>query len=47
MNQLVRFDTSALNRALLGFDEIFNNFEKISNFGLNNNFLSKNKFHDN
>jgi len=27
MNQLVRFDTSALNRALLGFDEIFNNFE--------------------
>ena len=27
MNQLVRFDTSALNKALLGFDEIFNNFE--------------------
>ena len=27
MNQLVRFDTNALNKALLGFDEIFNNFE--------------------
>lgn len=28
MNQLVRFDTSALNRALLGFDDLFNNFEQ-------------------
>lgn len=27
-NQLVRFDTSALNRALLGFDDLFNNFEQ-------------------
>jgi molecular chaperone IbpA len=30
MNQLVRFDTNALsqlNRALIGFDDIFNNFE--------------------
>jgi len=27
MNQLVRFDTSALNRALLGFDTVFNDFE--------------------
>ena len=26
-HQLVRFDTNALNRALIGFDEIFNNFE--------------------
>jgi molecular chaperone IbpA len=28
MNQLVRFDTSALNRALVGFDQIFNDFDK-------------------
>lgn len=27
MNQLARFDTSALNRALIGFDRIFNDFE--------------------
>jgi molecular chaperone IbpA len=27
MNQLVRFDTNALNRALVGFDTIFNDFE--------------------
>jgi molecular chaperone IbpA len=27
MNQLVRFDTNALNRALLGFDTMFNVFE--------------------
>jgi len=27
MNQLVRFDTSALNKALLGFDQLFDNFE--------------------
>jgi molecular chaperone IbpA len=27
MNQLVRFDTNALNRALLGFDSLFDNFE--------------------
>lgn len=26
--QLTRFDTSALNRALLGFDTLFDNFEK-------------------
>jgi len=26
-NQLVRFDTNALNRALLGFDTLFNDFE--------------------
>lgn len=28
MNQLVRIDTNSLNRALLGFDGIFNDFEK-------------------
>ena len=27
MNQLVRFDTNALNKALLGFDSLFDNFE--------------------
>ena len=27
MNQLVRFDTNALNRALVGFDSLFDNFE--------------------
>jgi molecular chaperone IbpA len=27
MNQLVRFDTNTLNRALVGFDRIFNDFE--------------------
>jgi molecular chaperone IbpA len=28
MNQLVRFDTNSLNRALLGFDSLFDNFEQ-------------------
>ena len=28
MNQLVRFDTNALNRALVGFDNLFDNFEQ-------------------
>jgi len=27
-HQLVRFDTNALNRALLGFDNLFDNFEQ-------------------
>jgi molecular chaperone IbpA len=27
MNQLVRLDTNALNRAFIGFDDLFNNFE--------------------
>ena len=27
MNQLTRFDTAALNRALVGFDRLFDNFE--------------------
>ncbi len=38
MNQLVRFDTSALNKALLGFDEIFNNFENRFANQINNNY---------
>jgi molecular chaperone IbpA len=37
-HQLVRFDTSALNRALLGFDEIFNNFENRFANQINNNY---------
>jgi len=28
MNQLVRFDTNALNRALIGFDSLFDGFEQ-------------------
>lgn len=28
MNQLVRFDSSALNRALVGFDSLFNDVER-------------------
>lgn len=28
MNQLTRFDASALNRAILGFDSLFNDFER-------------------
>jgi molecular chaperone IbpA len=28
MNQLTRYDTSALNRALLGFDNLFNDVER-------------------
>ena len=38
MNQLTRFDTSALNRALLGFDELFNNFENRFANQINNNY---------
>jgi molecular chaperone IbpA len=38
MNQLVRFDTNALNKALLGFDEIFNNFENRFANQINNNY---------
>ena len=38
MNQLVRFDTSALNKALLGFDDLFNNFENRFANQLNNNY---------
>lgn len=37
-HQLVRFDTNALNKALLGFDQLFDNFE--SRFGnqINNSY---------
>ena len=38
MNQLVRFDTNALNKALLGFDDIFNNFENRFANQINNNY---------
>lgn len=38
MNQIARFDTSALNRALLGFDELFNNVENRFANQINNNY---------
>ena len=38
MNQLVRFDTNALNRALLGFDTIFNDFEHRFANQINSNY---------
>jgi len=38
MNQLTRFDTSALNRALVGFDRIFDNFESRFANQINNNY---------
>ena len=38
MNQLVRFDTSALNRALLGFDNLFENFEQRFANQISNNY---------
>jgi molecular chaperone IbpA len=38
MNQLVRFDTSALNKALLGFDSLFDNFEQRFTNQINNNY---------
>ena len=31
MTQLVRFDTGALNRALLGFDQLFNHIDQTNN----------------
>lgn len=37
-HQLVRFDTNALNKALLGFDDIFNNFEQRFANQINNNY---------
>jgi len=36
--QLVRFDTNALNRALLGFDTMFNDFENRMANQINNNY---------
>lgn len=38
MNQLVRFDTNTLNRALLGFDSVFNDFEKRFANQISNNY---------
>lgn len=38
MNQLVRFDTSALNRALVGFDRIFDDFESRFANQINSNY---------
>jgi len=38
MNQLVRFDTNALNRALVGFDTLFDNFEKRFANQVNNSY---------
>lgn len=38
MNSLTRFDTAALNRALVGFDRIFDNFESRFASQINNNY---------
>ena len=38
MNQLVRFDTNALNKALLGFDSLFDNFEHRFANQINNSY---------
>lgn len=38
MTQLVRFDTNALNRALLGFDNLFNDFERRFANQINTNY---------
>ena len=38
MTQLVRFDTAALNRALVGFDQMFNDFEHSFATQINNNY---------
>lgn len=38
MNQLVRFDTNALNRALIGFDSLFDGFEQRFANQLNNTY---------
>jgi molecular chaperone IbpA len=38
MTQLVRFDTNALNRALVGFDNIFDDFEHRFATQLQNNY---------
>jgi molecular chaperone IbpA len=38
MNQLVRFDTNALNKALLGFDSLFDNFEQRFANQINNSY---------
>ena len=38
MNQLVRFDTNALNRALVGFDQVFSDFENRFANQINSNY---------
>jgi molecular chaperone IbpA len=38
MNQLVRFDTNSLNRALVGFDTMFNDFEQRFANQIQNNY---------
>ncbi len=38
MTQLARFDTNALNRSLLGFDRLFDDFENRFANQLNNNY---------
>ena len=38
MTQLSRLDTNSLNRAMLGFDDLFNNFEQRFASHLNNNY---------
>lgn len=38
MTQLTRFDTHALNRALLGFDSMFDNFEQRFSNQINNTY---------
>jgi molecular chaperone IbpA len=38
MNQIARFDTAALNRALIGFDSLFNDMEKRFANQINNNY---------
>ena len=38
MNQLVRFDTAALNKALVGFDKIFDDFEHRFSHQIGNNY---------
>lgn len=37
-HQLMRFDTNALNRALVGFDTLFNDFESRFSNQINNNY---------
>jgi len=38
MNQLTRFDTTALNRALIGFDQLFNDVERRFANSVQNNY---------
>jgi molecular chaperone IbpA len=38
MNQLTRFDTNALNRALIGFDQLFDTFESRFAHQISNNY---------